>query len=146
MIVVGTDQRNRHLRFMLSARDVAVRSLVKRSFVLGAVLVKGNRIISEGINNPNKTHPISVHTRSGAIHAEMDTIIGVDSRHVQGSDVYVYRHLKGTWEQPEGFAAISMPCPHCQLALFRAGIRRVFYINREGNIDFLRPREYTCVS
>lgn len=132
MIIVGNDTSRRHLRYMLLARDVAINAKVERSFLLGAVLVRNNRVISQGINNPNKTHSISSDTRSGSVHAEMDAIVGINRNHVMGADVYVYRHAI------KFGASISKPCIHCKMALMKAGVRRVFYIDNNGNIDCLR--------
>lgn len=117
---------------MLLARDVAINAQVERSFILGAVLVRNNRVISQGFNNPFKTHSISAGTRSGSIHAEMDAVVGINRDHVRGSDIYVYRHAVRYG------ASISKPCIHCRMALMQAGIRRVFYIDNNGNIDCLR--------
>lgn len=132
MIITGNDTSRRHFKYMMLARDVAINAKVPRSFLLGAVMVRNNRVISQGINNPNKTHSISADTRSGSVHAEMDVVVGINRDHVRGSDIYVYRHAIRFG------ASISKPCIHCRIALMQAGIRRVFFIDNAGNIDCLR--------
>lgn len=89
---------------------------------LGAVLVRGSRVISVGYNQRHKTHPKAA-TWTQSIHAEHSALLGVDA---QGADLLVYRALRN------GATALAKPCPDCWRLLRRAGVRRVYYTTPTG--------------
>ena len=90
-------------------------------FKIGAVIVRGTKIISVGTNK-YKTHPKSPHPYS-SLHAEMAAVLL--ARHdVRGCDIYVYRETKA------GVPAMSRPCVWCRPFIREAGLRRVHYCER----------------
>lgn len=90
---------------------------------LGAVLVHGNRVISVGFNK-FKTSPRSPHPYN-YLHAEIDTLLGLDYSVTKGATMYIYR-------EANGLPALSKPCESCQIALDNAGVRRVYYTTETG--------------
>lgn len=105
----------------------------KHSFA--ALIVRRNRVLSEGISDPTKTHPRakSVCRHNGiakgngyipeTVHAELSAILGVRStKGCEKATIYVARHNK----QP------SRPCAMCMLIIQKAGISKIVYHTQNG--------------
>lgn len=88
----------------------------------GAVIVKGGRVLSVGINSLRDIEPrYKSGVKAPGIHAEVAAIRGVGRDvDLSGATIYVAR-VNGKGPQ------MSKPCPDCQIALKNAGIRKVFY-------------------
>ena len=103
------------------AKELSKHSTYK--YQLGAVVVKGNRILSTGFNtmrtSPRSTHPYST------LHAEMSAILKARCD-ITGSDLYVYRQTK------DGCLASSKPCPYCMKLIKSAGIKNIYYTDESG--------------
>lgn len=90
---------------------------------VGCILVKENRIISQGYNGSLSGHPhesiVVDNHEIATIHAEQNAIIDCAKRGVscQGADVYI----------------THFPCIHCLKMLVQAGIQTVYYINDYKN-------------
>ena len=93
-----------------------------RKFRMGAVLIKRNKVLSVGFNNPLKTHPKS-NNKWKTIHAELDVLLGVPKDDLKGASVYVVRINK------KGLMRSSKPCVDCQVLLEHAKIKEVFFLN-----------------
>jgi len=110
---VGGERRRDDLKFMLRALDLARRGLYTASPnpMVGAVLVKGGRVIAEGW-----------HERVGGPHAEAVAIerAGEEAR---GSTLYVNL-------EP---CCIHGHTPPCTDIIIRAGVRRVVVATRDPN-------------
>lgn len=78
---------------------------------LGAVIIKGGKIIGSGCNTAIR-------------HAEINALRSVHSS-PRGATMIVVRTT------PTGFA-MAKPCSNCHEALLKAGIRKVYYTTREG--------------
>lgn len=107
---------------------LASRQSTATNFRLGAVIVKGNKVLGIGFNDPFKTHPLS-NTPYQYIHAELSAIIN-SRTDLDGAFIYVYR--SGLKERP----LMSKPCEHCMEHLYRAGIKKVFYSTNGGYAKF----------
>lgn len=90
---------------------------------LGAVIVKGNKIISVGFNK-NKTHTKSNHAWK-RLHAEICAIIKT-KEDLTGCNIYVYRETK------LGNLGMARPCPSCLAAIQESGIKRICYTTDNG--------------
>jgi tRNA(Arg) A34 adenosine deaminase TadA len=55
------------------------------------------------------------------VHAELGSILGIERRKTEGSEVYVARVGKS------GDLKMSKPCPMCEAALRHVGIKRVIF-------------------
>lgn len=102
--------------------ETAKRSSCTRLKV-GCILVKENRIISQGYNgflsgHPHKSIVIDNH-EIGTIHAEQNAIIDCAKRGVScnNSDAYI----------------THFPCINCLKFLIQAGIKNIFYIYDYNN-------------
>jgi len=101
---------------------------------IGAVITNKKQIVGVGFNKMDKTHPlITGRNPKKKLHAEVDAIIGIDRRNLEGGTIYVYR------ENLNGEVAICRPCVDCQAILEEAGIKEVYYTDpkEKGNIGYL---------
>ena len=92
-----------------------------------AVIVKGGRVLSSGVNRI-KTHPNAVvKDEDGelickSIHAEMDAISRVKNKdQLKGATIYVAR--KGRSDK----VGMSLPCTMCQRALRKHGLSKAVF-------------------
>ena len=106
------------LRFFRAAKEWSELSN-HHTYKLGCVLVKKNRIISRGFNQI-KTHTKSIH-KFNMLHAEISALIGIDYNKLENCYAFVYR------ERKNGTPAMAKPCEACELALRKAGVKRVYY-------------------
>ena len=111
----------RHRRFFSLARELSFKS-DHTSARIGAIIVRTGNVVSVGFNRQSKTHP-SANSFHGTLHAEVDAIVGVDRGSIRSGVCYVYRETRS------GMVGMSKPCLGCQVALQRAGIKKVFYSN-----------------
>jgi dCMP deaminase len=103
---------------------------------VGAILVKDNRIISQGYNGPAAGINCPVCEGPGcskAIHAEINAIVfaaraGVS---IEGSDLYI----------------TLSPCVNCAKAIINSGIKNVYFIEKyrdTAGIDLLISAHINC--
>jgi len=102
------------------AKKTAKKSLFKQHR-LGAVIVKGSRILSTGFNQRRYTKELKQPT----LHAEADAILKLLKSNrledLAGSTLYVSRFTAG------GAVGCSKPCEACQRLIESVGIRKVVY-------------------
>lgn len=113
---------------MSLAKKVARLDSADKKYYLGAVIAKGNRVISVGVNSYGKTHTKCKDYFSQAIHAEMSAIL-VSNENVQGTSIYIYR------ESRAGKKGCSKPCPECMYNLLKYHIKTVYFLDSVGNIS-----------
>lgn len=98
------------------------RSSCKRLQV-GCVIVKDNRIISQGYNGylPGYPHESIMENghEIGTIHAEQNAIIDCAKRGVSCNDADIY--------------ITHYPCFNCVKFICAAGIKKIFYLNDYNN-------------
>lgn len=99
---------------------------------LGAVIVKGNRILSTGYNEIRYSHII----RTPTLHAEASAILKLLRENrmgdLAGSSIYVTRFTRG------GRVGMALPCPHCMDLIRSVGITRVCYTTDDGGTEQLK--------
>ena len=105
------------------AAESACRKATHGSYRVGCVAFRGGSVIGIGHNGRDKTHTIS-RSRFRKLHAEEDLIRRVDLR---GASVFVTRLNKSG-------PAMAKPCETCEAALREAGVKRIFYTDRCGNV------------
>lgn len=100
---------------------------------IGAAIVKGNYVVSEGYNK-NKTHTVQHYNNLRAdyrapvpnIHAEIDALISSRYNDLDGCEIYVYR------DKMDGDIGNCRPCRSCMTAMKKAGIKHVYYTDEDG--------------
>lgn len=113
------------------AKKTALKSTF-RQHRLGAVVVKGGRVLSTGFNAIRHCKETGKSTQ----HAEEAAIVRLlkDGRHSEliGSRMYVSRFT------PAGNVGISKPCERCMGLIRSVGIRSVDYINAYGATESMK--------
>jgi cytidine deaminase len=128
----------RHIRIMKSAYNAADKADPNCSFLIGAAVAIGNRIISTGACT-TKTHPLNPklysHTKKNQLCAEIVAILKslkiVPREKIKQCRVYVTRKRR------DGKPSIAKPCKYCRFFLKNLGIETVFYTDRKGKIRIL---------
>ncbi len=112
---------------------VRVSTLAKKSTMThkhGAIIVRNNEIISEGVNH---MAPFLMHKHS--VHAEIDALCkirGKNKKFMEECTMLVVR----IGPPSKDFAfKMSKPCKNCSDAILKSGIRRVFYSAENGDIN-----------
>ena len=121
--------------FKQICETTAKRSCCSRLKV-GCVLVKDNRIISQGYNGYLPGFPHESIIKDGhevaTVHAEQNTIIDCAKRGVscEGCEAYI----------------THFPCLTCTKMLLAAGVQKIYYINDYNNdstvYNFIIPETY----
>lgn len=97
---------------------------------LGAVIVKGGRVLSTGYNEIRYTRELRKHS----VHAEQAAILRLlKDRRVDalvGSEIYVSRTTPG------GRVACAKPCVMCHDLIRSCGLRWVHYTDNEGTKSY----------
>ena len=105
-------------KLMKLARKLALKSTHPKH-KMSCIVFKHNTILSFGCN-AIKTHPRSFD-RWKMLHAELDSILNVDAKDLDGASVLVYR------ERRSGGPGLAKPCPSCEKMLSQLNIKKVFY-------------------
>jgi len=99
---------------------------------VGAVIVKGHRILSTGYNETT----YSKHTKRPTVHAEERAVIKLlQGRRLQslaGAEIYVSRFTKS------GKCGLAAPCRRCQCLLKSVGISRAYYTTDDGTVGEMK--------
>ena len=118
--IVSVRLTNKDRRYLNLALNVAMSSSERMKH--GAVIVKGGRVLSVGINK-FRNHPAIIESdmikTSCSVHAEIDALRKI--KDARGATIYVARVNKG------GLERLSRPCDHCYNAIDRAGISKIIY-------------------
>lgn len=127
---VGISRRD--LRFLGTALKESAKSTYFRVRI-GAVLARGNYLISKGANL-STSHPLQrTHNDAvgriapaHALHAEMNAIVKAKGEDLRGSTIYVARLDR------RGALGMCRPCSACERALRDRGVSRVVYTSPDG--------------
>jgi len=107
-------------KFMLKAIELSIKSAETTGGPFGCVIVKDNKIISEGSNKVTSTNDPTAH---GEIVAIRDACLKLNTFNLSGCELY----------------SNCEPCPMCLSAIYWSHIDKIFYANTRDdakNIDF----------
>ena len=107
-------------KFMLKAIDLSIKSAETIGGPFGCVIVKDNKIISEGSNKVTLTNDPTAH---GEIVAIREACLKLNTFNLSGCELY----------------SSCEPCPMCLSAIYWSHIDKIFYANTRNdakNIDF----------
>lgn len=113
---------NRKQHYFDLARKIARLSTHK--FKHGALILRGNRVVSLNHNKATQTHP-KANSKFNTLHAEAAAILS-SKADLKGTDLYVVRVVNN------GDTAESKPCRYCQQLIKESGIKRVYYSSDNG--------------
>tara|TARA_B100000686_G_scaffold182144_1_gene189169 strand:- start:430 stop:894 length:465 start_codon:yes stop_codon:yes gene_type:complete len=101
-------------KFMSRAIELSIESVTKGGGPFGSVIVKDNKIISEGFNKVTSTNDPTAH---GEIVAIRNSCKILNNFSLKGCDIYTS----------------CEPCPMCLSAIYWARIDRVYYANTRND-------------
>ena len=107
-------------KFMLKAIELSIKSAKTTGGPFGCVIVKENKIVSEGYNKVTLTNDPTAH---GEIVAIRDACDKLNTFNLSGCELY----------------SSCEPCPMCLSAIYWSRIDKIFYANSRDdakNIDF----------
>jgi len=107
-------------KFMKRAIELSIKSVNSGTGPFGAVIVKDDKIISEGFNTVTLTNDPTSHAEIVAIRMACKSLVNFS---LEGCDLYT------TCE----------PCPMCLSAIYWARINKIYYANTRSDaqkIDF----------
>jgi len=107
-------------KFMLKAIELSIKSAETIGGPFGCVIVKDNKIISEGSNKVTSTNDPTAH---GEIVAIREACLKLNTFNLSGCELY----------------STCEPCPMCLSAIYWSHIDKIFYANTGDdakNIDF----------
>ena len=107
-------------KFMLKAIELSIKSAETIGGPFGCVVVKENKIISEGSNKVTSTNDPTAH---GEIVAIREACLKLNTFNLSGCELY----------------STCEPCPMCLSAIYWSHIDKIFYANTRDdakNIDF----------
>ena len=120
------------------ARRIALSNQDERcAYLLGAIVVKGNRVIAEGVctsksdpKNP-KHHAGTPRTQICAeVRAALKALRILNTDTLAGCTIYVVRTTKANRQYN-----MAQPCEYCQAFLTALQVKCVYYSNRDGDIE-----------
>lgn len=109
-------------RFLQKALELS--ELSSCHFKHGAIIVRNGNVVSVGINyliNDPYFLEDSVAAEHAAVHAEVAALNSCRKADLEGATIYVARSNK------KGDPMMSKPCPRCQKALKKRGVKKVCY-------------------
>ena len=107
-------------KFMLKAIELSIKSAKTTGGPFGCVIVKENKIVSEGYNKVTLTNDPTAH---GEIVAIREACNKLNTFNLSGCELY----------------SSCEPCPMCLSAIYWSRIDKIFYANTRNdakNIDF----------
>ena len=111
-------------RYMMLAKIESHKSEYPQK--VGAVIIKGNRIISKGYNQLRHCKTSKSFTDWDiSLHAERDACRKVNKDNLKGCYIFVYRELAN------GDLALAKPCDGCMGIIEKFGIKRVYHTTSE---------------
>lgn len=108
-------------RWIRIASKIARQGPPQKVYV-GAIVIRGGAVLSTAFNIMSTSR--DKHAEKRALKPHLD---------LKGATLIVVRVTAGQGEK------MSMPCSNCQEAIKRAGIGKVVYIDRDGEVQIYRP-------
>ena len=117
-------------KFMLRAIQLSIERIQNNGGPFGGVIVKQNKIISEGFNKVTSTNDPTAH---GEIVAIREACKKLNTFNLEGCDLY----------------SSCEPCPMCLSAIYWSHVDKIFYANTRKDaqeIDFDDSLIYTEIN
>lgn len=107
----------------MTIRRAAIEALksTHKQHRMGAVIVKGGRVLSTGYNTMQPSARLGTNTRHAEAHAILKLLKEGRLHSLAGADLYVTRFTRG------GSVGLSRPCSACAELARSVGVSRVFY-------------------
>lgn len=129
---IPKNSRSKHEKFLSHAAKTAQKSTMEHKH--GAVIVLDNEIIASGYN-----HLEEFMCHNFSIHAEVDAILKAKKKSkkqkfdLSDAEMYVVRIGSIRMDFPLKY---SKPCPDCEKAITKHGLRRIYYSTNKEFLDY----------
>ena len=111
---------NRDKNMLARAVAVARQSTCKQKH--GAVIYRGGRVLSVGVNSTRNEHPtMEIDKTAYTYHAEVAAIYAIQSGDYKNATLYIARINR------RGNPVFSGPCTDCMYMILASGIKRVVF-------------------
>ena len=119
---------------MITQKDIRIVGLAKKvlrmsthpRYKIGAVLVKGGRVISLGVNKiGSHKRFITPHRNNYSHHAEVDAILNISKESSRGATLVV------AGQTASGSLINVKPCYTCSKLLNLAMVKRIVYLDKD---------------
>lgn len=108
-------------KYFSLAREISKHSNYKVR--VGAVVIKGNRILSVGHNQVRyKSRGLKYTKFKQSLHAERDAISKLDKSVLKGASIFVYRE-----HNVNKTPMLAKPCDQCWWLIEEIGIKRIYF-------------------
>ncbi|MEG0892070.1 MAG: nucleoside deaminase [Bacteroidales bacterium] len=117
IMIIGSEL---DIKFMNRAIELSIKNVTNGGGPFGAVIVKNNEIIAEGVNRVTANNDPTAHAEVSAIRAACKKL---NNFKLEGCTIYTS----------------CEPCPMCLSAIYWAGISKIFFGNTKEDakaIDF----------
>lgn len=104
-------------------------------FKLGAIITKGNRVLSTGYN---KIGFCELNSFNNSKHAEMDAILKLIRRGAEGLSSLAGATIYITRITPTNNTALAKPCPKCMALIHSVGIREIVYTTDNSHVERIK--------
>ncbi len=121
----------------MKAAELLARENPLEKWQMAAVLAKGNKIISTGLNTYSGPNTLRATTAvppeyCAGTHAETAALKPYQFDSLVGMDMYVARWRK------DGLYGLALPCYTCYTHMLQKGIRRVYFTDGKGSYGSIR--------
>ena len=103
-----------------------------RPYLMSAVIIKAGKVISRALNRKSPGVLKDPRYKYKSIHAELAAILGVYKDDLKGATIFV------AGESASGNNICSKPCDRCMDVIQEVGIKRVFYLEKDGSINWVK--------
>jgi deoxycytidylate deaminase len=108
------------IKYIEKAKEESLKS--DHQHKIGAIFVKGNRILAKGYNQIRHLKIGKKYTNFDcSLHAERDCLSKLDKENIFGGELYIYRHRR------TGEPGLAKPCPQCMWMIKELGVKRIMY-------------------
>jgi deoxycytidylate deaminase len=111
-----------------SLKRMAMRSCLQQKH--GACLFRGTKVYAYGLNKYFHVNLPDEQTIPITVHAEIDVLSNVHSKHVKGMDILIIRVNKAQK------LVYSRPCNACVKKMQQKGVRKAYYSTKDGEITY----------
>ena len=96
-------------------------------------ILDGKHIVSYGMNDITKTHPMAINHCYPYLHSEVSAILNFKLP-VKELCKYIFVNIR---IGKDGRIRLSKPCSGCQTILTNFGVDKIFFTNDFGNFELL---------
>jgi tRNA(Arg) A34 adenosine deaminase TadA len=130
--------RLKDVKIINHAYKIAEKNKIAYGYTMVSVLADSGRIVSEGINDYNKTHAKQPQNRANntiPTHAEVKCLARYLVKNKKISDRMTLYIVGLTKSKISNFCISSMPCSSCMQFITDNEVKRIVYVTNDGKFN-----------